>query len=453
MSSAGSDAVSFPCKNCGAKLSFDPAAQGMACQYCGHKEAVAGAPGPMQPWGGGAAIRDIPIEEGMRLAQRGLGVQVATIQCKDCGATVNVGQGERTAACAFCGSKHVLSLQTNESAIRPESLLPFRVSKEDASKRFAAWLAGLWFRPSNLKKMASVEELGGVYVPFWLFNADVYSQWTADRGWYYYETETYTAFENGQSVTRTRQVQRTRWESASGWRRDRHENVQICAGKGLPTNLVEQCSRFDATALVPYRPEYLSGWRAESYVVELMPAWGNATDKIGRDQESRCGRDVGGDTHRNLSATHQFSAITFKHVLLPIWIAAYRYGQKAYRFLVNGQTGEVVGEAPWSFWKITALVLAIAAVIGVGVFFYLRSQPPETQPTPSVPTHVAPVPAPAPTLTATATATTLSPASSSLAPHAGAPATAAPGFHPAPAHPTSTSTGFKPIGPGHAPSH
>jgi DNA-directed RNA polymerase subunit RPC12/RpoP len=444
----GADAgVTFPCANCGAKLNFDPGAQGMVCPFCGHKEAVraavapAGAANPaaMQPVGS-AAIRDIPIEEGMRLAQRGLGVQVATIQCKDCGATVNVGQGERTAACAFCGSKQVLSLQTNESAIRPESLLPFKIAKEDASGRFTGWLGKLWFRPNDLKKMASVQELGGVYVPFWTFSSNVSSQWTAERGWYYYETETYSTVENGQSVTRTREVQRTRWEYASGWRNnDRYEDVQVCAGKGLPSSLVDQFSAFDTKALVPYRPEYLSGWRAESYAIDLMPAWGTAGEKISRDQTARCGRDVGGDTHRSLNATHTFAAITFKHVLLPIWIAAYRYNQKVYRFLVNGQTGEVVGEAPWSVWKILILVVSMAIVIGVVIFLYLRYGDQQPRPTP------APVVTSAPAAPPHAQPSPLAPAGQPTSP----PTT--PSLHPAPAHPPPATT-FKPIGPGH-PAH
>src|SRR5690348_12693680 len=98
------DALGFPCKGCGAKLTYDAGSQGMACPFCGHKEAVA----PAVAQGAMVAIRKIPLEEGLALAQRGLGAQVSTIGCKDCGATVNVGQGERTTVCAFCGSAQVL---------------------------------------------------------------------------------------------------------------------------------------------------------------------------------------------------------------------------------------------------------------------------------------------------------------------------------------------------------
>src|SRR5580704_2845564 len=196
--------VSFPCKSCGAKLAFDPASQGMACPYCGAKETVtAGAPGAAT-----GMIREIPLEQGMALAQKGYGAPVTTIKCGECGATVNVGEGERTAACAFCGSKQVLSQETNQGAIRPESLVPFKVTKQDANARFGTWIGKLWSPPKDHKKMAQVQEIGGVYIPFWTFDASVRSQWSADRGWDSAETETYTETVDGRSETRTRQVQR-----------------------------------------------------------------------------------------------------------------------------------------------------------------------------------------------------------------------------------------------------
>ncbi len=368
------NALAFPCKSCGAKLAYDAASQGMACPYCGYKEAVVAGAGPAAAARETGMVREIPLEQGMALAQKGYGAPVTTIKCNDCGATVNVGEGERTASCAFCGSKQVLSQETNATAIRPESLVPFKITKEDANGRFGTWLAKLWFRPSDLKKMAKVQEMGGVYIPFWTFDAFVRSQWSAERGWYYYESETYTENVNGRMETRTRQVQRTRWEPANGWRQDTYDDVLVCAGRGLPSGLADQFSTFDTKALIPYQPQFLAGWRAESYAIDLMPGWEIGQKKIEDSQMGRCARDVGGDTHRMLTVSNMFSNVTFKHVLLPIWIAAYRYNGKVFRFLVNGQTGEVVGQAPWSVWKILALVAAILAIIGAIVAFTQMNQ-------------------------------------------------------------------------------
>jgi DNA-directed RNA polymerase subunit RPC12/RpoP len=389
---AGGDAQSFPCSQCGAKLNYDAGTQAMKCPYCGHQQAVQTRPEMVQQAGyvQQAQVREIPIEQGMAMAAKGLGVPVTTMNCKDCGATVNIGEGERTTSCAFCGSHQVLQAHTNDQAIRPESLVPFKVNKESANDLFGKWLAGLWFRPNDLTKIAKVQEMGGVYVPFWTFDSMVHSNWTAERGWYYYETETYTSYENGQSVTRTRQVQRTRWESAWGQRSDFFDDTLVCAGKGLPGDLVEKFSTFNTRELIPYAPHYLAGWRAEAYAIDLMPAWGIGQQKMARVQDGRCAGDIGGDTHRGLNVSNTYTNVTFKHVLLPIWIAAYRYNDKVYRFLVNGQTGEVVGKAPYSFWKIFFLVLGIVTVLGIiiGIYAYTHEDDGSTH-TPPKPTTTA----------------------------------------------------------------
>lgn len=384
----------FPCQNCGAKLTYDAGAQALKCPYCGSQQAI-----PQSRGGRGPAAREIPIEEGLRLAARGFGTPVTQVSCKDCGASVNVSPGEQTARCAFCGSQQVLAQDAPGTAIRPESLVPFKLDKAAANAKFEAWLGGLWFRPNDLKKMAKLQEMGGVYIPFWTFDAWARSDWTADAGYYYYETEYYTD-QNGNQ--QSRQVQRTRWEPASGWREDFHDDTLVCASKGLPPELVARFQTFDTKQLTPYEPQFLAGWRAESYAVDLMPGWGVAQEEMSRVQQSRCSQDVPGDTHRSLRVRNQFSHVTFKHVLLPIWIAAYRYRGAPYQFLVNGQTGEVVGKAPWSVWKISLAVIAAIVVVATIVFLYSQyeqsrrplpgsAQPTRVLPGPT-PTRVSPVP-------------------------------------------------------------
>jgi len=377
---------SFPCSQCGAKLHYDASTQGMKCPYCGSVQAAPA--GASEVFDG---PREIPIEEGMRLAERGYGTPVTQVSCRECGATVNVNPGEQTAKCTFCCSHQVLAQESAGTAIRPESVVPFKIDKPTAASRFEEWLGSLWFRPNNLKEMAKVEGFSGVYVPYWTFDARVDSQWTAEAGYHYYETETYT---DQQGQRQTRQVQRTRWEPARGRRSDAFDDVIVCASKGLPEDLGDGFRTFDTKALRPYRPEFLAGWRAESYAIDLMPAWGKGQAVMASAQESRCSRDVPGDTQRNLQVHNRFSYVTFKHVLLPVWLAAYRYQDKPFQFLVNGQTGEVIGKAPYSFWKIFFFVLFLVAIIGAIVVVSGRgkSSGASQEGTPSVPA----VPAKAP---------------------------------------------------------
>jgi hypothetical protein len=281
--------------------------------------------------------------------------------------------GVTATKCSFCDSPSVLAQEARSDHYVPESLVPFGVARDQAVGAFKKWLGGLWFRPGDLKEKANVSELRGVYVPYWTFDCSVTSRWSADAGYHYYDEEHYTVTENGRSVTKTRRVQRTRWQPASGQRHDTYDDWLVCASRGLPADLAAGVSKFETGALVTYAPQYLQGYSAESYQIELRDAWRSAQQDIGAQQVQRCKRDVPGDTQRNLRATHQYSNARFKHVLLPIWIAAFRYNDKVYRFLVNGQTGRVVGKAPYSAGKILLLVGIIAAVIAGIVILATRA--------------------------------------------------------------------------------
>ncbi len=210
------------------------------------------------------------------------------------------------------------------------------------------------------------------------------SNWTADAGYYYYETEYYTDSE-GEPAVAPGAAHRLALRLGLAQRLlRRRAGVRL---QGLPQNLVSKFQTFDTKQLTPYQPQFLAGWRAESYAIDLMPAYNSAQESMANTQRGRCSGDVPGDTQRNLNVQNQFSYVTFKHVLLPIWIAAYRYNDKPYQFLVNGQTGEVVGHAPWSFWKIFFAILAVVAVAVGGYFIYDYTQ--DRKPPPPAPAQVA----------------------------------------------------------------
>jgi hypothetical protein len=253
----------------------------------------------------------------------------------------------------------------NRNLIRPESLLPFGVDHGAAQSRFKSWLGGLWFRPSDLKQRASVGQIAGVYVPYWTFDAQADSRWTAQAGHHYYTQETYRAPDG---TTKTRRKQHTRWVPAWGSRRDHYDDVLVCASKGLPVELAESLRTFDTRQLVAYAPGYIAGWRAEEYALPLNDAWRRASQRIEAQQRSRCSGDVPGDTQRGLNVATRLTETTFKHVLLPLFIASYRYKDEVFRFVVNGQTGEISGKAPYSWIKIAAAVILglvlLACVIG-----------------------------------------------------------------------------------------
>lgn len=342
--------VDFPCPNCGADMTWDPAVDALSCEYCGNHVQV--------PRGEGTIVERALEDAGA--AARGLGLALRVAKCANCGARVAYDEASTAELCVYCGSANVMSQEANRNALRPESLVPLDVARAEVEDGFRRWVRGLWFRPSGLKKTREFDAVG-VYVPFWTFDCKAHSEWSADAGYYYYVTETYTVTVNGRRQMRTRRVRKIRWVPAWGKRDDSYDDDLVPATRGMPNELVERLGAFDTTKLVPYKPDYLAGWRAEEYQVDLEQGWVLGQEHVVDTQHSRCAGDVPGDTHRNLRVHNRIFDVRWKHVLLPIWSLQYRYGKKTFTVLINGQTGKIAGKAPLSWVKIGLLVLFVLA--------------------------------------------------------------------------------------------
>jgi hypothetical protein len=342
------------CDTCSASLRWDPSEDALACDFCGTTRTILRET---------EMILERPLTadtDGLR----GLGLDTRSVRCDECDATVSLERTVTAATCAFCGSSAILEQGENRNLIRPESLIPLDVGREYAQKALRAWVKGLWFRPNALKRLDKFEA-AGVYLPAWTFDAEVHSDWTADAGYYYWVTERYTTRVNGKSVTRTRQVRKVRWTSAWGSRDDSYDDVLVLGSHAITKMLARKLGDFDLTELVPYRAEYLAGWRAEEYQVDLMGSWDLGRDIIQDLQRGRCSGDVPGDTQRFLQVKNQISEVHWKHLLVPVWTVTYRYGGKSWPVVVHGQTGKVVGRAPLSWWKILGIPLGLLVIAGV----------------------------------------------------------------------------------------
>lgn len=352
---AATSAAAFRCPSCGGQMEFDAARGAPMCSSCGALRAVEA---------GDSSVVEYDLEQGLAQAPRGYGAALRTVQCAQCGAVVSYGENTTATRCDFCGSAQVMERRESRNPIRPESVMPFVVDRDAASQSFSRWLGSLWFRPSDLQRLARVSQMTGMYVPYWAFDAQVHSDWHALAGYYYYETEWYTERDaQGRMVQRQRSVQRTRWQPAWGERDDVYDDLLICASKGLPPDLAQKLEPFDTARLVRYDPAFLAGWKAEEYSIDLNAGWQLAVGRIEASQRARCSRDVPGDTQMALRVNNRFSHERYKHLLVPIWIAAYRYRDEPFQFLVNGQTGEVTGRAPYSVIKITLFCVALLALV------------------------------------------------------------------------------------------
>ncbi len=347
--------VDFPCAECGAKLTWNPDTDALGCEHCGATRAVPRADGQIVE----RALEDAGA------AARGLGGDPRALRCANCAATVELADVRTATLCPFCGSANVLPQEANRNLIRPESILPLDVGRASVEQNFRRWLGGLWFRPNALKSVRGFDAVG-VYVPYWTFDARVRSQWSADAGYYYYVTVMVPVTRNGRTSMQPRRVRKIRWVPAWGKRDDRYDDLLIHASRGVSRDLARALGPYDTHKLVPYRPEYLAGFVAEEYQLDLEGAWNAARDEIAALQLKRCAGDVPGDTQRNLQVHNDIDDVRWKHVLLPMWSVTYRFGGKSWPVLVHGVTGKVHGRAPLSWVKILLVVL-FALALGAAV--------------------------------------------------------------------------------------
>jgi predicted RNA-binding Zn-ribbon protein involved in translation (DUF1610 family) len=366
----------FPCEQCGAKIEFDPASRSLKCPYCGHASAIAEPTSDAE-----AEVVERDFEEYLeKLEAGGGGGAIAghssQVRCTGCGAMVLLDDKVVTEKCPFCGTHLENKPESAAGMIAPESLTPFKHDFRAARDSFEQWIKGLWFAPSELQKAANLGQLTGIYIPYWTYDSITHTRYRGERGDDYQDTESYTETDaQGNTVTKTRTVTRTRWTSVSGRVQHFFDDVLVCATKSVPGKLIRRLEPWDLENLEPFNADFLSGFKTERYGVGLRDGFGEAKQIMEPEIVRLIHRDIGGDHQRISSKQTQYLAITFKHLLLPMWVSHYRYQETLYQILVNGRTGKISGERPWSVWKIVRLILMIlAAIILIGVAFSMAAR-------------------------------------------------------------------------------
>jgi hypothetical protein len=211
--------------------------------------------------------------------------------------------------------------------------------------------------------------MDGIYVPYWTYDADTASRYTGERGTVYYETQ--RVVRDGKATTV--QVARVRWNPVRGHVARFFDDVLVLASRSLPKSFTDGLAPWDLAAMEPYAPEYLAGFRAEAYAVKLEDGFREARAIMDGVIQRDIRFDIGGDRQRIHQVDTTVRDVTFKHVLLPVWLAAYKYRGETYRFVVNGRTGKVQGERPYSAVKIAiAVVLGLIAAAGFGYLYAMN---------------------------------------------------------------------------------
>ncbi len=357
----------FPCKACGGNMVFDPESGSLSCAYCGNKIVIPKDTSAINEYDFTGAEENIP-EEWAR--------ETRVIKCDGCGAETVLGANETAQFCAFCGSSHIVK-NGRSAGIAPESLIPFKVTEKNAKQLFSDWIKKKFFAPKALKSNYQLQRLKGLYLPCWTYDSETFSAYTGEGGTYYYVTQTRTVMENGKQVTKTEQVRKIRWWPTSGNYSKFFNDLPVYATKQVDAGLLSQLEPFDTNELTHYKPEYLSGFYAERYSVGLEEGWQKVREFVDDRILSGVIDQINADETRNIHINTAYNNIKYKLIMLPTWISAYKYKEKAYTFMVNGQTGKVSGHAPLSILKILLLIGLGLAVIALA-YFLLSGQHPGT---------------------------------------------------------------------------
>ena len=354
----------FPCEQCGADLRFAPGVTELVCPQCGHQQSIRAD----------TSIEDATREQDFnqmlaKLESAAPMEETRVTSCPNCGAQIEFQPDIHATECPFCAAPVVADTGTHRH-IKPAALVPFGFDENTARKAMTDWLGRLWFAPNGLQDYARKgRPLNGIYVPYWTYDADTKSSYTGQKGVHYYETQRITV--NGKSETR--QVQKTRWYPASGRVARFFDDVLVLGSTSLPKQYTDGLAPWNLTDLHAYAPQYLAGFRAEGYQVQLDQGFVEARQIMDNVILSDVRQDIGGDVQRVNNVDTDVNDVTFKHILLPVWLAAYKYRDRTFRFVVNGQTGKVQGERPYSAWKITFAVIVGAIVAGaIGYAVYLN---------------------------------------------------------------------------------
>jgi predicted RNA-binding Zn-ribbon protein involved in translation (DUF1610 family) len=355
----------YPCTACGADLLYEPKDGFLSCPYCGHKEAI---PTNAQQ------VEERSFEQYLQIRPEQL-TQLAAgaldVQCQSCGATVTFTPPEVARQCDFCGVQIVAQAKSADPILAPEGVLPFRITQLQAHTGLRAWLQSRWFAPNALKKFAQPDAIHGVYLPFWTYDTNTTSYYTGERGEHYYVTETfYTTDAQGKQVAHTRQVQHTRWYDASGTVTRWFDDILIPATVSLAQNRLDALEPWDLIELRPYDPAFLAGFKAQRYQVDLAQGFDRARQVTVPVIQSDVRQHIGGDEQRIHNVATHYSGITFKHLLLPVYAGAYRLNQKVYQIVVNGRTGEIQGDRPYSIWKIALFAMALIFILLIIVLIF-----------------------------------------------------------------------------------
>lgn len=339
------------CPQCGGVMDYDPATGGMHCPYCDYTEDI-----PVRNESGNDHAEELDFSKAEFTGNCDWGVAQKTVTCKSCGATTVYDALAVANECPYCGSNQVMEA-SDVKTLAPNGVVPFKISAKDAGARFKRWLGKKWFAPKAAKQSAEADSFTGVYLPYWTFDSDTTSTYTGEYG-----IDRKVRTKDGEKTV-------TDWHRTSGVYREFIDDELICASGSQNLSNLRAIEPFDTKDNKAYKPDYLAGFTAERYSLGLKDAWEKAKIQIRSTIESGISSKISSehraDHTRNIHFNTQYANITYKYLMLPVWVSAFKFNGKTYQFMVNGQSGRVGGKYPVSPIRVAVAILIVIAIFAL----------------------------------------------------------------------------------------
>ena len=349
-----SGTTEYKCPTCGGTLAFDSVSQKLKCPYCDSQfdidqfetpeHAQGGDTGQQaagtesQPGTGGMNWNVEPGSEWAEGEQAGMNIY----SCQSCGGEIVCEETTASATCPYCGSPVVMKSRLS-GVLKPDCIIPFKLDKKAAKEALKKHVNSKKLVPALFKSENHINEIKGVYVPFWLFDASVAANITyrgektrhwSDSQYEYIEHNYYNIYRAG-SVA--------------------FDNVPVDGSEKMPDDLMESIEPFDFRDAVDFKTAYLAGYMADKYDVDAQASIENANKRIIRSTEETFRETIQGYGMVTTESTYiDLQNGTAKYALYPVWLLNTKWQGNTYTFAMNGQSGKFVGDLPLdkgAFWR------------------------------------------------------------------------------------------------------
>jgi DNA-directed RNA polymerase subunit RPC12/RpoP len=354
----------YPCGACGGELHFDITTQLLRCAHCGNTHELRENDG---------VVRENDLSTGVALARSGRLAATRQVQgekeivCQNCGGHTTFTGALTANRCPYCATP----VQRDDVHDAPERIpvdgvLPFQVDQAAAKQLIEKWIDSRWFAPSEFKTYHRTGSFESVYMAYFTYDADTSTRYSGARGDEY--TVTVGSGDNRRTETRVR------WTPVSGVVDDTFDDLPVFANDGFERDRIAKLEPWPTHDAEPYSPEYVAGHLCRTYDHDVEACFPEARRTMEQAIDHHIRRDIGGDRQQVNSRSIRWMRTEYKHLLLPIWLLTVIYMDRPFQVYINGVTGEVHGQRPYSKVKIAVAVVAALVVLVTVAFLWSRAR-------------------------------------------------------------------------------